>query len=285
MNPFFLSGLAIAIATVAWPQSPSRHVSHEMTIVAHGYAFDAPDTIAAGVTTIRLENHGPDLHDVAIVRLDAGHTPHDFIADLAADGPFPSWATYLGGPNAPVPGMQATATIALTPGHYLIACLIRSPDSVSHMLVSHVVKGMVRQLTVVGHARPAPLPVADVTMTLLDYGFELSQPLVAGTRVIRVRNVAAQPHEVFMARLPRGVAVNDLVLQWLATQNGPPPVLPIGGLTPISPGTEANITVDLAPGEYGLYCFVPDARDGQSHVVHGMMRQITVEGVVTAHGQ
>jgi len=57
---------------------------------------------------------------------------------------------------------------------------------------------------------------------------------------------------------------------------GPPPGQPIGGVAPLGRGQSNDLVVDLAPGEYGLFCFVPDAKDGKPHVAHGMLRQITV---------
>jgi uncharacterized cupredoxin-like copper-binding protein len=62
-----------------------------------------------------------------------------------------------------------------------------------------------------------------------------------------------------------------------AGMKGPPPVIPAGGVVGLAPGEENLLTVDLAPGEYALYCFVPDAKDGKEHVEHGMFKQITVK--------
>jgi hypothetical protein len=39
---------------------------------------------------------------------------------------------------------------------------------------------------------------------------------------------------------------------------------------------ENTIEVNLEPGEYGLICFVPDAKDGKPHIAHGMVTQFTV---------
>jgi uncharacterized cupredoxin-like copper-binding protein len=267
--------LAIAaVAAVASPQTPRRAVTHEVTIVARDYAFDAPDSVPAGVITFHLVNHGTDLHHVVLIRLDAGHTAQDFVAAfgtaMSTNGPLPDWAAFFGGPNPPAPGMEATATLALQPGHYLVTCLVPSPDG-----VSHIMKGMVRPLTVTGAKSTDPLPAAGVTMTLVDYGFQLSRPLVAGRQTIRVRNAAAQRHEVLLLRLAPNRSISDLPA-WVDTRNGPPPGLPLGGVSPIAPGVEANITVDLIPGEYGLICFVSDATDGKPHFMHGMMHQFTV---------
>ena len=49
----------------------------------------------------------------------------------------------------------------------------------------------------------------------------------------------------------------------------------MGGIVGLNAGELNTITVDLEPGEYGLYCFLP-APDGKEHVARGMFKQITV---------
>jgi uncharacterized cupredoxin-like copper-binding protein len=58
---------------------------------------------------------------------------------------------------------------------------------------------------------------------------------------------------------------------------GPPPAMPLGGIGAIDPGQTATFTADLTPGNYGLICFVPDAKDGKLHLQHGMMQDIKVD--------
>jgi hypothetical protein len=36
------------------------------------------------------------------------------------------------------------------------------------------------------------------------------------------------------------------------------------------------VTLTLTAGEYGLLCFIPDAKDGKPHFVHGMIKQFVV---------
>ena len=246
-----------------------------MTIVSRDSSFEAPDSLPAGVTTIHVENQGAVLRHVAIVRLDSGHTTEDFQAALARQGPWPSWITFLGGPQVPVASAPTTVTISLAPGRYLITSIVRAPDSASHTMVSQIARGMMRPLTVTGHGQPAPLPRGDVTITLIDYQFYFSQALDAGRHVIRVRNAGPQPHEIVLVQVMPGKSLTDLAT-WAAERNGPPPAHLIGGVTPMSRLAEALIPVDLEPGEYGLICFVPDAQDGHPHFAHGMMRQFTV---------
>ena len=241
-----------------------------LTITARDFRFDAPDTIAACVTTIRLVNRGPDLHHMWIVRLEDGKTEADFVRALKAGGPPPKWAVDVGGPNAPVPGAESNATVTFTPGNYAILCLIPGKDHVPHMM-----KGMVRSLTVTPPSNGAVLPKEDVVMTLDDYEFRLSRPLTAGKRTILVRNAAAQSHEVELVRIPPGKSMADLHA-WLEKEDGPPPAIPLGGVSGMAPGAVATFTADLEPGTYALVCFAPDAKDGKPHFAHGMTKEFKV---------
>jgi hypothetical protein len=58
---------------------------------------------------------------------------------------------------------------------------------------------------------------------------------------------------------------------------GPPPGMPLGGVSPIAKGRSNTFTLDLTPGTYGMICFVPDAKDGKPHSVHGMTTQFEVK--------
>jgi hypothetical protein len=52
--------------------------------------------------------------------------------------------------------------------------------------------------------------------------------------------------------------------------------VPVGGVEFLEQGAGGVFAVDLAPGEYGYICFVPDAKDGKRHLLHGMVTQFTV---------
>ncbi|HEU4564382.1 MAG TPA: hypothetical protein VFS05_07035 [Gemmatimonadaceae bacterium] len=242
-----------------------------VTITAKDYAFDAPAEIPAGPTTFRLENRGPSLHHMQLIRLEQGKTAADFIAALKAGGPPPRWATMVGGPNPREVGTEANATLDLAPGNYVVVCFI--PDSAG---VPHVMHGMVRPLTVTG-TMPASVaePTADVNMALVDYGFELSKPITAGRHTIRVDDKGQQPHEVVVIRLKPGKTPEDFAA-WAEHPRGPSPATLEGGVSGIMPGTHAYFTTDFEPGEYALICFIPDMKDGKPHIAHGMVKRFTV---------
>jgi uncharacterized cupredoxin-like copper-binding protein len=140
-------------------------------------------------------------------------------------------------------------------------------------------KGMIQPFQVTGTADAAiGLPAADDTVRLADYSFTQSPPLTAGRHIIRVENTAQQPHELVLLQLGPGKTVAEFA-RWATTggMKGPPPAMPLGGVTVIEPGASGTFTADLAPGNYGLMCFVPDAKDGKLHLAHGMMKDFTVD--------
>lgn len=242
---------------------------HEMHVVARDFAFEIPDTVPAGMTTIRLENEGPDMHHFFLVKLAEGKTLDNLLAETKGDA-LPEWAVPVGGPNTPVPGGESAITVELEPGRYAALCVIPAPDG-----IPHVAKGMSTSFEVVASdIRTAP-PEADIVMTLVDYDFQLSAPLTAGEHVIEVRTDAPQPHEILLVQLAPGKSLNDM-MEWIAKPNGPPPGAPIGGTVGIAPGRVNLMPVNLQPGEYALVCFLPDHKDGKPHFMHGMMKQITV---------
>jgi len=253
-------------------EKPAEPIAIPSVLVsATDYAFQMPDTLTAGVTAFRLMNHGQEFHHLVLIRLPEGQTIADF-QKLNPAAPMPEGMVHKGGPNAAAPGGAVEATVELQPGRYVAVCMIPSADGQVHML-----KGMMHELAVIPaqHAAGAQAPTPDVTIKLSDYAFETSRPLTAGRQVIRVENAGSQWHELVFVKLDSGKTVGDFV-QWGEKPQGPPPAVPVDGVSPLGPGEWNTVTVDLAPGDYGFVCFLPDTKDGKPHLMHGMMHQFKV---------
>jgi hypothetical protein len=241
-----------------------------VTVTTSDYKFEAPDEIPAGLTAFHLVNRGPSLHHIQLMKFEDGKTLDDFLTALRGEHP-PTWATLAGGPAPPEVGDTSISIEALEPGNYALICFIPSADG-----MPHVAKGMSRALKVVGPRRAAaPEPTADIVVTLVDYDFKLSQPLTPGKHMIRVDNAGQEPHEIAIVRLHPGKKPADYTA-WGMKPVGPAPGTIHGGLSGIMPGSHSFIEVDLPPGEYGLLCFLPDAKDGKPHFEHGMAKQTQV---------
>ncbi len=270
---------AVALAAGGCAKKPAPPVAqagpNHVIVTTTDFAFTAPDSISAGLEMFHLANKGPSIHHVQVVQLDSGKTVADLMDALKNPGPPPAWAHYVGGPNAvaPVPTDTSVAWLTLTPGNYALICFV--PDTAG---VPHFAHGMVRPLTVTKNdSTPAPAPQPDVVIHLKDYQFDITGNLTAGAHTIRIVNDGPQPHEMLIAQMaPRKKAID--LANWVMTgkMRGAPPAKPLGGATTLAPGASQVIAVTLTPGNYGLLCFVPDAKDGKPHAMHGMVKDLTV---------
>lgn len=272
-----LAAVAIpaAILTGCARKSPAAEPgANVVSFIGIDYAFQGPDTIPAGLTTIQLANQGQESHQLVLIRLDSGKTIADLQAMLAArtGGPPPGWLKFPAGVTGITPGDSGNATAALAPGHYVMMCFLPSPDGKPHFM-----KGMMRTLEVTPSPAPmAPEPVADLVITEKDYAFDISAPITAGTHTIRVENAGPQLHEVALYMLAPGKTLADVSTWVSGGRQGPAPAKEMGGVTGPDVGGHLFFTASFAPGNYYLICFFSDTGDGKPHYMHGMVKEFTV---------
>ncbi len=258
-----------AAVTPAAPPEPAV-----ITITASDFAYEMPDTVTGGMVTIKLVNKGPNLHHVQFLRLTDGKTFTDLaegLKQMKPGAPMPPWVHDVVGPNSPDAGAESAITTNLEPGTYAVICFVDTPDKVPHFA-----KGMMHPLTVVAPTGPtAAAPTATVTVAMTDYAWDVAPAFTAGKQVVKLVNNAEQSHEMFVIKLAEGKTVDDL-MKWGATFKGPMPGSAMGGISGMPKGGEAYLSMDLTPGNYVLLCFLPDAKDGKPHIVHGMMKPFTI---------
>lgn len=116
----------------------------------------------------------------------------------------------------------------------------------------------------------APVAPPVVHVTASDYSFQAPDTLPSGPTTFHLMNGGKEIHHVVLIKAP------------LATVQSMDPAAPpaadlvvAGGPNAAPPGGTAEATLDLAPGQYTLVCLVPGP-DGKPHMLHGMMRSLTV---------
>ena len=263
--------------------SPSAPV---VTVTGYDYAFTAPDTLRAGATTFRFVDKGKFDHHLIVFRLDPTVTLSQFHARLKDGGESPPGIASLGGlqtdkmyARTDRPGPR-DFTVVLKPGRYVLACLHAEEG------VSHLEKGMMRELTVIPSRQAEPTPRFDATLEMSDYKYALSRRVSSGTRTLRIVNTGAQEHHFFMQRMRPGKTLADIRAHQAArakervagdsTTRLVPPQIPFTAVTRMSPGEVGYVTLDLEAGDYRLFCLVPDAKDGKPHTQHGMDQMISI---------
>lgn len=117
---------------------------------------------------------------------------------------------------------------------------------------------------------PAGAPVVDVGMD--EYAFSMDGgDLRAGRVVFRARNLGRLDHEFVLTELPADLPPLAEQLQ----SDKRRPVSNVARVALRRPGTTGTFAADLAPGRYGVMCFVRDP-DGNTHAVKGMALEFRV---------
>jgi len=252
---------------------PEPYHPNLVIVRARDFAFEAPDTVPAGLTAIRMLNAGPSTHHVQLMRLPDSLSPEDAMAALPPQEPLPAVLLPSGGPEgADDPDRVNTALVVLHPGHYLLVCRFAAEDGRLHYRL-----GMVRPLTVVGPPAqlPARLPPVRDTITLQDFSFSGPDSVPAGADSFVVVNHGPSEHHVAIARLLPGKTLSDALHEF--SESGAPSATEIlGGVAGLGVGEANLLPIRLAPGAYVLLCLVPDPVSGREHVALGMIRRLTV---------
>ena len=264
------NGLITAFESYAGLGSDIRPKIREVSFTATDSAYSGPDEIGGGWVKISLTNEGQEGHHIQLVKLADGKTQNDLKAALTADGEkYPAWAMPYGGPNAPDPGGSLSASLFLEAGSYAMIDIIPNAEGKPHFQ-----NGLIKALTVTEPSGIMPgEPKPDVTIDLNDFNFKMSGSLAAGDRTIRFVNAGKQVHEAYLVKLEEGKTAQD----YLNTAPGtPPPAVAVGGITGILSGDSQYIEVTLEPGQYAMFCFLPDPASHAPHFVVGMVQEFTV---------
>ncbi len=109
-----------------------------------------------------------------------------------------------------------------------------------------------------------------------DYFYTMADTISAGATTFQLTTTGQEPHHMQIVRLNEGKALPDLLAAMAS--HGPPPAWAefVGGPNAPSPNASASIvTLDLAPGTYGVLCVIPSP-DGVPHLAKGMSKTLVV---------
>lgn len=140
--PHFMKGM---IKTLIVTQGNSTAVlpSADVTVKLSDYAFDFSAPLTAGHHVLRIENAGPQQHEMVLVKLEAGKTAEDF-AKWAEKPTGPPPGTPMNGGAPMAPGSVNVVPVDLTPGDYALICFF--PDAKDGK--AHAAHGMIKQITI-----------------------------------------------------------------------------------------------------------------------------------------
>jgi uncharacterized cupredoxin-like copper-binding protein len=142
--PHLAKGMIKSITVKESSAAAVAELAADLTVTLKDFAFDLPETLPAGPTTIKVVNNGPEAHEMNLLLLGEGKTPEDVMQYLGApNGPPPF--TPVGGMNGLDVGSTGYVEFDFKPGTYVAICNIPSPVNEGH---PHFSLGMIKAFTV-----------------------------------------------------------------------------------------------------------------------------------------
>jgi hypothetical protein len=254
----FAAGSASAAESRTPAQKQVRAAAGPATfrIVATDRGFEAPDRVPAGLRHIVFENHGSEIHEGMLVKLPQGMRAEDYVAAVKAGALFPEGAQDYSGAALTSPGETTELWTRVDAGNYIVIC----------WNADHARTRGVHAFTVVARgAHEDQPPSVDAVLKLVDFRFELSQPLHKGVQVIRVETTGPSMHEADFYRLLDGKVLADLI-EWRKQDGvGVAPAVALGGvLDSHDLSHQVWLRRNFAPGRYVLHCEMPMSADAQA---------------------
>lgn len=141
--PHLMKGMVRPLRVTAAPAAATSEPATDLVMKLNDYGFDVSGPLTAGRHVVRVENDGPQPHEVAIVRLEPGKSPEDF-ANWAEKPVGPNPGKMAGGISGIMPGTKAWIEVNLEPGEYALLCFF--PDGKDGK--AHFLHGMAKRVTV-----------------------------------------------------------------------------------------------------------------------------------------
>ena len=116
----------------------------DVTVRMADYAFGFSGPIPSGEVTFRVENAGPQVHDMVIIQTEPGKSVEEFLEWLEGGAAGPPPGRVVSGITGMNAGRHATFTAYLEPGSYTVLCWV--PDNGD--LRPHFMHGMMQEITV-----------------------------------------------------------------------------------------------------------------------------------------
>lgn len=260
-------------------------------VLAADYAFQAPDTIQSGWTTLRLINErGMEIHELGLARLPNDKHLEDYMNEImpawetileqlqngeietseissSAYELLPEWNSeiaYIKSRGMISPGHSTENIMYLEPGTYMIECWVKDTDG-----RIHISNGMIRELTVLDEENNASAPESDYSISLTEQGIQTEEEIRAASFTVAVDFELNEDDQLFYddVHLIRTNEETDFVSinEWMGWYQvgglrAPAPAEFLGGADvygSLPEGGKAYFSVNIEPGDYAWVVHSP----------------------------
>ena len=240
-------------------------------------SIEAPESIPAGLTTIRLVNDGSVRHELTLIRADDGRTADELESQTKRQNWPATWAPPVASIRAEA-GESNEFTVRLVPGIFAAVDWSAGSDSIPYSAFGAYTGFEVSESDSAGGAWSQDT----VEIGLEDFFFTGIQDLSAGRQNFKILNRSDdQSHALTLVPLDEGQTAAELFENYRSVKFGGSSIENLErqvGIGWIGAGQEIEYSIELAAGNYAVVCLIPDGFPGRPHVNLGMLGQITVGG-------
>lgn len=136
-------GMTRLLTVIPTTRPQGREPAVDGRLILNDYSFSLTTELRSGRQTIRVENAGPQPHEVVFFRLLPGKTTAEALAWARKRMGRPPFE-FAGGTLALSPGGENFLTLDLVPGNYVLVCFVPDVDDGK----PHLAHGMIRELAV-----------------------------------------------------------------------------------------------------------------------------------------
>lgn len=246
----------------------------KVMLITRDFSLAMPMRLHTGFVDITMMNEGTQTQSAQFARLKPAVTLEQVQETVQKErNAVLPLIVPAGGMLAVKAGHSQEEILDLSAGQYMVLNFIPEDETLP------TGKALVTFFTVIGPVNTQQVrpPRSDIKVTMRDFSFDTPDTLTPGQLTYQVTNRGAQAHEMVFLRLAGGKTWKDLMAFLQTPQAATLPGSIVGGMSALSPGETAWVTMDLVPGTYVILCFLPDKSSGLLHVQLGMICSITVK--------
>jgi uncharacterized cupredoxin-like copper-binding protein len=141
--PDMAKGMLAPLEAVASNQAQAVEPRSDGEATLQDFMITPPANVKAGQQVWKVKNHGPQPHELVLMKLDDGKTMDDVMKFMQAPSGKPPFSS-AGGLAALAPRTSAWVSLNLQPGYYLALCFVPDPATGK----AHAEMGMMQVFTV-----------------------------------------------------------------------------------------------------------------------------------------
>lgn len=239
--------------------------------------YTAPSSVKGGLVQLQATDKAKAPHGAQLIRILGGHTSKEVLKQISGNSnKVPAWLHAEGGIGGVSPGKNASATLNLPAGRYIVADS-GGPGSSGPPGFA--------QFTVTA-GKSGPLPSTPTTVTAANpgkdkYRWDISGALKTGPNTLTFVSKGKTSLHLLGAFRLKGAASKAQIIKGLRSNGKPPSFVDQMTFTStaVIDGGKSQVT-SLAfntPGKYVLFCPLTDRDGGKEHFREGLLKTVTVK--------